>query len=111
VVSQAGSRRNRITVTCGSTGKDDAAILATLVNRRSLFHDPYYENYASDAILSGCDAPPTCAHRTDNVHLRPEELRAALTGWGQAIICHEIGTTDRESHKDELEFIADLCKE
>lgn len=106
-----------ITVTCGSTEGMIAAMMATVdEGEEVIVFEPFYENYAPDAILS--DAKPR------HVALYPpakdgeswlfdrDELRAAFNEKTKAIIiCNPNNPTGKVFTREELEFIADLCKE
>lgn len=106
-----------ITVTCGSTEGMIAAMMATVdPGEEVIVFEPFYENYAPDAILS--DAKPR------HVTLYPptkdgeawtfdrEELRRAFNEKTKAIIiCNPNNPTGKVFTREELEFIADLCKE
>ena len=106
-----------LTVTCGSTEGMIAAMLACVdEGEEVIVFEPYYENYAPDAILS--DAAPH--HITlyppekDGEHwtFNKDELRSAFNNKTKAIIiCNPNNPTGKVFTKDELEFIADLCKE
>lgn len=103
-----------ITVTCGSTEGMIAAMMATVdPGEEVIVFEPFYENYAPDAILS--DAVPR------HVPLRnvegiwgfdKDELRAAFNEKTKAIIiCNPNNPTGKVFTREELEYIADLCKE
>ncbi len=101
-----------ITVTCGSTEGMIAAMMATVdPGDEVIVFEPFYENYAPDAILS--DAQPRY------VPLRPpewsfdqQELRAAFSEKTKAIIvCNPNNPTGKVFRRDEMEFIAGLCQE
>ena len=103
-----------ITVTCGSTEGMIAAMMATVDHGEEVVvFEPFYENYAPDAILS--DATPR------HVPLRPaaegfmfdrDELRAAFNHRTKAIIiCNPNNPTGKVFSREELEFIAGLCQE
>ena len=101
-----------ITVTCGSTEGMIAAMMATVdPGDEVIVFEPFYENYAPDAILS--DAQPRY------VPLRPpewsfdqQELRAAFNEKTRAIIvCNPNNPTGKVFRRDEMEFIAGLCQE
>lgn len=103
-----------ITVTCGSTEGMIAAMMATVdPTEEVIMFDPYYENYAPDAILSDATPRHVPLYRTDNGFVFDrEELRAAFNERTKAIIiCNPNNPTGKVYTKDELEFIADLCKE
>lgn len=104
-----------ITVTCGSTEGMIAAMMATVdPGDEVVIFEPFYENYAPDAILS--DAVPRY------VPLRPsesgewifdaDELRAAFNPRTRAIVlCNPNNPTGKVFTRDELSFIARLCIE
>ncbi len=103
-----------ITVTCGSTEGMIAAMLATVdpLDEVIVF-EPFYENYQPDAILSDATPRRVPLYRTENGFVFDrEELRAAFNERTKAIIiCNPNNPTGKVYTKDELEFIADLCKE
>ena len=101
-----------ITVTCGSTEGMIAAMMATVdPGEEVVIFEPFYENYAPDAILS--DAVPR------HVPLLPpdwsfdrDELRAAFNERTKAVIvCNPNNPTGKVFTREELEFIAALCRE
>lgn len=103
-----------ITVTCGSTEGMIAAMLATVdPTEEVVVFEPFYENYAPDAILSDATPRRVPLYRTDNGFVFDrDELRAAFNEKTKAIIiCNPNNPTGKVYTKDELEFIADLCKE
>ena len=101
-----------LTVTCGSTEGMIVAMMATVdPGEEVVIFEPFYENYAPDAILS--DARPRY------VPLRPpdwsfdrDELRSTFNSNTKAIIiCNPNNPTGKVFTRDEMEFIAGLCKE
>lgn len=103
-----------ITVTCGSTEGMIAAMMATVdPTEEVIVFEPFYENYAPDAILSDATPRHVPLYRTDNGFVFDrEELRAAFNERTKAIIiCNPNNPTGKVFTKYELEFIADLCKE
>ncbi len=103
-----------ITVTCGSTEGMIAGMMATVdAGEEVVVFEPFYENYAPDAILS--DAVPVHVplyQTSDGWHFEKEELRAAFNERTKAIIiCNPNNPTGKVFSREELEFIADLCKE
>lgn len=103
-----------ITVTCGSTEGMIAAMMATVdPGEEVVVFEPFYENYAPDAILS--DARPRHVplyQRGAGFEFDRDELRAAFNEKTKAIIiCNPNNPTGKVYSRDELEFIADLCKE
>ena len=103
-----------ITVTCGSTEGMIAGMMATVdAGEEVVVFEPFYENYAPDAILS--DAKPVYVplYQTENGwHFEKDELRDAFNEKTKAIIiCNPNNPTGKVFTRAELEFIADLCKE
>lgn len=103
-----------ITVTCGSTEGMIAAMMATVdAGEEVVVFEPFYENYAPDAILS--DAKPRHVPlyaRDGGFVFDRDELRAAFNEKTKAIIiCNPNNPTGKVFTREELEFIADLCKE
>ncbi len=101
-----------LTVTCGSTEGMIAAMMATVnPGEEVVVFEPFYENYAPDAILS--DARPRY------VSLRPpdwsfdaQELRSAFNSNTKAIIiCNPNNPTGKVFTREEMKFIAGLCQE
>ena len=103
-----------ITVTCGSTEGMIAAMMATVdPTEEVIVFEPFYENYAPDAILTDATPRHVPLYCMDNGFVFDrEELRAAFNEKTKAIIiCNPNNPTGKVYTKDELEFIADLCKE
>ena len=101
-----------ITVTCGSTEGMIAAMMATVdPGEEVIVFEPFYENYAPDAILS--DARPRYIPlRAPDWTFDREELRAAFNEKTKAIIiCNPNNPTGKVFTRDELEFISSLCIE
>ncbi|HKS28187.1 MAG TPA: aminotransferase class I/II-fold pyridoxal phosphate-dependent enzyme [Pyrinomonadaceae bacterium] len=101
-----------ITVTCGSTEGMIAAMMATVdPGEEVIVFEPFYENYAPDAILS--DARPRYIPlRAPGWTFDREELRAAFNEKTKAIIiCNPNNPTGKVFTYDELELIASLCIE
>lgn len=103
-----------ITVTCGSTEGMIAAMMATVdPGEEVVMFEPYYENYAPDAILS--DARPVHVplyDGPDGFYFDREELRAAFNPRTKAIIiCDPNNPTGKVFSREELEFIGGLCQE
>lgn len=105
---------SEITVTCGSTEGMIAAAMATIdPGEEAVIFDPYYENYMPDAIISGATPRFVPLYRTDDgFAFDRDELRAAFNERTKAIIiCNPNNPTGKVFTRDEMEFIAGLCKE
>jgi aminotransferase len=103
-----------ITVTCGSTEGMIAGMMATVdAGEEVVVFEPFYENYAPDAILSDAKPVHVPLYQTDSGwHFEKDELRAAFNERTKAIIvCNPNNPTGKVFSHEELEFIADLCKE
>ena len=101
-----------ITVTCGSTEGMIAAMMATVdPGEEVIIFEPFYENYAPDAILS--DAHPRYLPlRAPDWSFDREELRTAFNERTKAIIiCNPNNPTGKVFTREELEYIAGLCRE
>jgi aminotransferase len=101
-----------ITVTCGSTEGMIAAMMATVdPGEEVVVFEPFYENYAPDAILSGA-TPRYVPLRAPDWTYDPEELRAAFNARTKAVIlCNPNNPTGKVFTREEMEFIASLCRE
>jgi aminotransferase len=103
-----------ITVTCGSTEGMIAGMMACVdAGEEVIVFEPFYENYAPDAILSDAKPVHVPLYQTENGwHFERDELRVAFNEKTKAIIiCNPNNPTGKVFTRDELEFIADLCKE
>jgi len=101
-----------ITVTCGSTEGMIAAMMATVdPGDEVIVFEPFYENYAPDAILS--DATPRYVPlRGSAWDFDRDELRAAFNHKTRAIIlCNPNNPTGKVFTLDEMQFVASLCQE
>ena len=101
-----------ITVTCGSTEGMIAAMMATVdPGEEVIVFEPFYENYAPDAILS--DAQPRYVPlRAPDWSFDRDRLRATFNKKTKAIIvCNPNNPTGKVFTRDEMEFIAGLCQE
>jgi aspartate/methionine/tyrosine aminotransferase len=101
-----------LTVTCGSTEGMIAAMMATVDPQEEVvIFEPFYENYAPDAILS--DAKPRYVPlRAPDWTFDRDELRAAFNPNTKAIIvCNPNNPTGKVFTRAEMEFIAELCQE
>ena len=105
---------SEITVTCGSTEGMIAAAMATIdPGEEAVIFDPYYENYMPDAIISGATPRFVPLYRNhDGFTFDRDELRAAFNEKTKAIIiCNPNNPTGKVFTRDEMEYIAGLCKE
>ncbi len=101
-----------ITVTCGSTEGMIAAMMATVdPGEEVVVFEPFYENYAPDAILS--DATPRYVPlRAPDWSFDEAELRSVFNSKTKAIIvCNPNNPTGKVFTRSEMEFIAGLCQE
>jgi aminotransferase len=101
-----------LTVTCGSTEGMIAAMMATVdPGEEVVVFEPFYENYAPDAILS--DAKPRYVPlRAPDWNFDRDKLRSVFNANTKAIIiCNPNNPTGKVFTRDELEFIAGLCQE
>jgi aspartate/methionine/tyrosine aminotransferase len=103
-----------ITVTCGATEAMMATMMALVdPGEEIIAFEPFYENYGPDAVLSGAQLK-TVPLRLDDpaMPLDRESLRAAIGPRTRAIV---INTPHNPSGKvftrEELEFLAGLCRE
>ena len=105
---------SEITVTCGSTEGMIAGMLACIdAGEEVILFEPFYENYAPDAILSDATPVHVPLYQTENGwHFEKDELRAAFNERTKAIIiCNPNNPTGKVFSREELEFIAELCIE
>lgn len=103
-----------ITVTCGSTEGMIAGMMAVVdEGEEVVVFEPFYENYAPDAILSGArPVHVSLRYGSDGWYFDRDELRAAFSERTKAVIlCNPNNPTGKVFSGDEMEFIAGLCKE
>ena len=101
-----------LTVTCGSTEGMIAAMMATIdPGEEVIVFEPFYENYAPDAILS--DAKPRYVPlRAPDWSFDRDELRSTFNANTKAIIvCNPNNPTGKVFTRAEMEFIGGLCQE
>ena len=89
-----------------------AAMMATVdPGEEVVLLEPFYENYAPDAILSGA-RPRYVPLRAPDWTFDREELRAAFNARTKAVIlCNPNNPTGKVFTRDEMEFVASLCRE
>jgi aminotransferase len=101
-----------VTVCCGATECMIATFLALIdPGDEVIVFQPFYENYGPDALLSGARPVWVTLHEPDWT-FDPNELRRAFTPRTRAIIVNTPNNpTGRVFTREELEFIASLCRE
>jgi aspartate/methionine/tyrosine aminotransferase len=101
-----------VTVTCGSTEGMIATLMGTLdPGDEVIVFEPFYENYAPDAILTGATARHVTL-RPPHWTFDPEELRAAFNErTGAVILCNPNNPSGKVFTREELQTVADLCQE
>jgi aminotransferase len=102
----------QVTVTCGATEAMIAAMLGLLdPGDEVVIFEPYYENYAPDAILSGAVPRYVTLHEPD-WSIDPDELRRAFGPRTRGIVVNSPhNPTGKVFSRAELELIAGLCVE
>ncbi len=100
-----------ITVTCGSTEAMLVALLSTInPGDELILSQPFYENYWPDAVLAGA-TPRFVPVRPPDWTYDRDELAAAFTDKTKAIVlCNPNNPTGAVMSRDEMEFIAALCR-
>src|SRR5207302_7292180 len=101
-----------LTVTCGSTEAMVSTLLAIVdPGDEVVVLEPFYENYGPDAAICGA-TPVFVSLRPPEYTFDRDELRAAFGPRTKAIIVNTPNNpTGRVFTRDELEFIAALCRE
>ncbi len=100
-----------LTVCCGATEGMIASLMATVnPGEEVIVFEPFYENYGPDAILCGATVRYVSLHPPAFSFCR-EDLAAAFNENTRAIIINSPNNpTGRVFSREDLEFIADLCK-
>ena len=101
-----------LTVTCGSTEAMVSTLLAIVdPGDEVVVLEPFYENYGPDAAICGAKPVFVPLRAPDHTFDR-DELRAAFSARTKAIIVNTPNNpSGRVFTRDELEFIAGLCRE
>jgi len=101
-----------LTVTCGATEAMVSTLLAIVdPGDEVVVLEPYYENYGPDAAICGA-APVYVPLREVGPTFNRDELRRAFSARTKAIIVNTPNNpTGRVFTRDEMEFIASLCRE
>jgi aspartate/methionine/tyrosine aminotransferase len=103
-----------ITVTCGATEAMMATMLAVVdPGDHVVVFEPFYENYGPDALLSGAQLRYVRLDLdTPTMPFDPDELRAACGPSTRAIVVNSPhNPTGKVFTRDELEFIASVCRD
>jgi len=101
-----------ITVTCGAT-EAMASIMLAVINPGDevIVLEPFYENYGPDAILAQAK-PVFLTLEPPEFRIDSERLASLVTERTRAIIVNTPNNpTGRVLDRDELEAIADICRE
>lgn len=101
-----------ITVCCGATEGMISAMLAVLnPGDEVIIFEPFYENYGPDCILSGAQ-PTFVPLRAPEWNFDRDQLAAAFGPKTRAIVVNTPNNpTGKVFSRDELRFIADLCRQ
>ncbi|MDF5725264.1 MAG: aminotransferase class I/II-fold pyridoxal phosphate-dependent enzyme [Rhizonema sp. PD37] len=102
----------QITVTCGSTEAMAATMIATVdPGDEVIVFEPYYENYAPDAVLASATPRYVSLHPPEWT-FDEAELRQAFNEHTKAIIINTPhNPTGKVFTREELTLIAELCQE
>ncbi len=102
----------QITVTCGSTEAMAATMIATVdPGDEVIVFEPYYENYAPDAVLASATPRYVSLHPPEWT-FDEAELRQAFNERTKAIIINTPhNPTGKVFTREELNLIAELCQE
>jgi aspartate/methionine/tyrosine aminotransferase len=101
-----------VTVTCGATEAMIAAMLAVVnPGDEVIVFEPFYENYGPDCTLSGA-VPRFVRLRGKDWEMDRDEVRAAFGPKTKAILINTPhNPTGKVFDRDELEFLAELCRQ
>ena len=101
-----------ITVTCGATEAMAAVMLATIdPGEEVIVFETFYENYGPDAVLSQA-SPVSLPLEAPDYRVERDRLEAVVTPKTRAIVVNTPNNpTGRVFDRDELQAIADICRE
>jgi aminotransferase len=101
----------QVTVCCGSTEAMMAVMMSCIdPGDEVIVFEPFYENYAPDAILSGAE-PRFVRLREPDWSFDPDELKKAFSNRTRAIVINSPNNpTGKVFSRAELQVIADLCQ-
>ena len=101
-----------VTVVCGATEGMIAAMMAILdPGDEVVVFEPFYENYGPDAILVGATPRYVTLHEPD-WSIDEAQLRAAFGPRTRGLVLNSPhNPTGKVFRREELELIADLCRE
>ena len=101
-----------ITVTCGATEAMAAVMLAVIdPGEEVIVFEPFYENYGPDAVLSQA-SPVFLPLEAPAYRLDRARLESVVTPKTRAIVINTPNNpTGRVLDRDELQAIADVCRE
>ncbi|MEX2099971.1 MAG: aminotransferase class I/II-fold pyridoxal phosphate-dependent enzyme, partial [Acidimicrobiia bacterium] len=101
-----------VTVTCGATEGMIAAMMAVLnPGDEVVVFEPFYENYGPDAVLSGAVPRYVTLHEPD-WSIDEAELRTAFGPRTRGLVLNSPhNPTGKVFRRDELELIAEVCRE
>ncbi len=110
--SVAVDPETEITVCCGVTEAMLSTILALVdPGDEVIIFEPFYENYGPDCILAGA-TPVVVPLTPPDWHFDQDQLRTAFTARTRAIVINTPhNPTGKVYTRQELAFIADLCRE
>jgi len=100
-----------------TTGGSEAILFSLLVCANAgddlLVVEPFYANYKTFAAIAGLNVVPITSRGRDGFHLPPREVwESALTPRTRiAIICNPNNPTGTVYRRDELDMLADFCRE
>jgi aspartate aminotransferase len=100
-----------------TTGGSEAILFALLACANEgdevLVIEPFYANYRAFAMMAGVNLVSVPSRGRDGFHLPPREIieRAVTTRTRALMICNPSNPTGTVFRRDELDMLADLCRE